>query len=206
VNLLLVPVGPLYRPPLPISQRAELSTAFARGQAARASGRGHDEKHWQEMMELSPDERGAYQLGLAGPGGLQAPASLAVALPLVLAGSVADMLTRVRRPRRWKLALLAVYVPAVVCAQRVNEGAQVRRARALGLTAETAPRPAPSAVILGQLLGRVLLVGIQQVWVRRRVGRWTRVSASSVVAGAAVHELRLRRDWHAAYKGGRPSG
>ena len=31
VNLLLVPVGSLYRPALPISHRTELATAFARG-------------------------------------------------------------------------------------------------------------------------------------------------------------------------------
>jgi hypothetical protein len=201
VNLLLVPVGRLYRPPLRISQRTELATAFAQGQAERTSGRVRDEKHMQQMLELSADERSAYRLGLAGPDGLQAPARLAVALPFLLFECVVGTLARA--PRRWrhKLALIAAYFPAVVYAQRVSERARVRRARALGLTAETAPRPGPLAVFAGQLLGRILLVCVQQVWVRHRTGRRPRVTTSSVVAAAAIRELRLRQDWNAAYKG-----
>jgi hypothetical protein len=50
------------------------------------------------------------------------------------------------------------------------------------------------------MLGRLLLVGIQQVRLRRRAGRWGRVSLSSSIAAAAVRELRVRQDWNAAYK------
>jgi hypothetical protein len=200
VNLLLVPVGSLYRRALPISQRTELATAFARGQAARASGPAHDDERWREMMELSADERGAYQLGLAGPEGLQAPASLAFAVPLLLAEAMAQTMTRAPLPRWQKVGLISAYFAVIVYAQRANERARVRRGRVLGLTHDTAPRPASLVLVLGQLVLRSSLIGIQQARARRRVGRWARVSASSIVATAAVRELRLRQNWWAAYR------
>ena len=202
MNLLLVPVGPLYRPPLPISQRTELATAFAQGQAARASGCVADEKHMHQVMEMSADERAAYRLGVAGPDALQAPTSLVVAVPRLLAEGVAEMLlTSAPRPWRHKLVLAAAYGPAVFYAERLDERARVRRARALGLTVDTAPRPVPLA-LLGQLLGSLPLLGIQQLLVRRRTGRWGRARASSLIAARAARLLRIRRDWHAAYKHG----
>jgi hypothetical protein len=200
VNLLLVPIGRFYRSPLAISQRSELATAFAQGQADRASGRGLNEQRMQHLMELSADERSAYQLGLADPDGLQAPAPLSVTLLLILAVRVAETLARAPRPRLQRLALLALYVPALVYTQRVSQRAGVRRTRALGLTAETAPRLASLAQTSRQTLGLVLLVCIQRAWVRHRVGRWPRASASSVVAADAIRELRRWHDWNAAYK------
>jgi hypothetical protein len=200
VNLLLVPIGRFYRAPLAISQQAELATAFAQGEAARASACGLAEQRLEYLMELSADERSAYQLGLAGPDGLQAPAPLGVALPLILAVGVAETLARAPRPRPQRLALLALYVPAVVYTQRVSQRAGVRRRRALGLTAETAPRLASLAQTSRQTLGLVLLVGIQRAWLRHRVGRWPRVSVSSVVAAGAIRELRRWHDWNAVYK------
>jgi hypothetical protein len=200
VNLLLVPIGRFYRSPLAISQRSELATAFARGEAEREPGCGLNEQRMRYVMELSADERSAYQLGLAGPDGLRATAPLAVTLPLILAVRVAETLVRAPRPRRHRLALLALYVPVVVYTQRVGERARVRRARALRLTAETAPRPASLAQTSGQMLGHMLLVCVQRAWVRHRVGRWPRASASSVIAADAVRELRLWHDWNAAYK------
>jgi hypothetical protein len=199
VNLLLVPVGSLYRPALPISQRTELATAFAGGQAARAPRPAQGEERWREMMELSADERGAYQLGLAGPDGLQAPASLALAVALLLAEGLAQTTLRVARPRWQNLALISAYFAVGVYAQRAHERARVRRGRALGLTPDTAPRPASVGLVAGQFVGRSVLIGIQQARVRRRVGRWARVSASSIFAAAAVRELRLRQNWRAAY-------
>jgi hypothetical protein len=199
VNLLLVPVGSLYRPALPISQRTELATAFARGQAARAQEPAQGEERWREMMELSADERGAYQLGLAGPEGLQAPASLAFAVALLLAEGLAQTMLRVARPRWQKLGLVSAYIAAGVYAQRAHERARVRRGRILGLRPDTAPRPASVGLVAGQFVGRSVLIGIQQARVRRRVGRWARVSASSIFAAAAVRELRLRQNWRAAY-------
>jgi hypothetical protein len=205
VNLLLVPVGRFYRSPLAISQRTELASAFAQGQADRASGRAFNEQRMQHLMELSADERSAYRLGLADPDGLQAPAPLALTLTLILAVRVAETLARAPRPRLQRLALLALYVPAVVYAQRVSQRAGVRRTLALGLTAETAPRPA-LAQTSGRTLGLVLLVGMQRAWVRHRVGRWPRASASSAVAAGALRELRLWQDWNAAYKRAQSSG
>jgi hypothetical protein len=205
VNLLLVPIGRFHRSPLAISQRPELATAFAEGQAERASGCRLNEQRMQYVMELSADERSAYQLGVAGPDGLQAPAPLGVTLARLLAVGVAETLVRAPRPRRHRLALLAVYVPAVLYTGRVTERAAVRRARALGLTAETAPRPASLAQTSRQMLALMLLVGIQRAWVRRRVGRWPRPSASSIVAAEAIRELRRRQDWVAAYKRARSS-
>jgi hypothetical protein len=199
VNLLLVPVGSLYRPALPISRRTELATAFARGQAARAVEPTFDEQRWREMMELSADERSAYELGRAGPEGLQAPASLAFAVPLLLAEGVAQMTHRVPRPRWQKLVLGSAYFAVGVYAQRAHQRARVRRGRALGLTPDTVPRPASLVLVAGQFAARSALIGIQQARVRRRVGRWARVSASSIVAATAVHELRLRQNWRAAY-------
>jgi hypothetical protein len=205
VNLLLVPVGSLYRPALPISQRTELATAFAHGEAARAPGPAQGEERWREVMELSADERGAYQLGLAGPEGLQAPASLAFAVALLLAEGVAQTTLRVARPRWQKLGLISAYFAVGVYAQRVHERARVRRGRALGLTPDTAPRPASMGLVAGQFAGRFVLIGIQQARVRRRVGRWARVSASSIVAATAIRELRLRQSWRAAYRRRQPS-
>jgi hypothetical protein len=205
VNLLLVPVGSLYRPALPIAQQTELARALARGRAARAPEPGRGEEHWREIMELSADERSAYQLGLAGPEGLQAPASLVYGVPLLLAEGVAQMLIRVPQPRCQKLALIGAYLAVGGYAQRIDERARVRRARVLGLTAESAPRPGSVVLLMGQFACRFLLIGIQQARVRRRAGRWGRVSASSIVATAAVRELRLRRDWRAAYRRRQPS-
>jgi hypothetical protein len=199
VNLLLVPVGSLYRPALPISQRTELATAFARGQAARAPGPAQGEECWREVMELSADERSAYHLGLAGPEGLQAPASLAFAVAWLLAEGVTHTTLRVARPRWQKLGLTTACFAVGVYAQRVHERARVRRGRALGLTPDTTPRPASTGLVAGQFAVRSVLIGIQQARVRRRVGRWARVTASSMFAAAAVHELRLRQNWRAAY-------
>jgi hypothetical protein len=200
VNLILVPVGRAYRPALPISQRAELATAFAQGEARCASGPSLDQQQMQELMGLSADARTAYRLGAVGPDGLLAPAPLTVAVPLLLAEVLAEGLARVADSQRHRLALRAALVTAFIYPQRVRERARVRRARALGLTAETAPLPTSLGLTVGQMLGRLLLVGIQQVRLRRRAGRWGRVSLSSSIAAAAVRELRVRQDWNAAYK------
>jgi hypothetical protein len=205
VNPPFVPVGSLYRPALPISQRTELATAFARGEAARALGPAHGEQHWREMMELSADERAAYALGLAGPEGLQAPASLVYAVSLLIVEAVAQMMIRVPRPAWQKLGLIAVYFAVGTSAQRASERARVRRGRALRLTAETAPQTGSMVPFMGQFAFRSLLIGIQQARVRRRFGRWGRVSPSSIVATMAIRELRLRQGWRAAYRQRQPS-
>jgi len=152
------------------------------------------------MIELSADERGAYQLGLAGPEGLQAPAPLTFAVPLLLAEGVAQTMTRAPLPWWQKVGIISAYFAVIVYAQRANERARVRRGRLLGLTADTAPRPASLVLVLGQLVLRSSLIGIQRARARRRVGRWARVSASSIVATAAVRELRLRQNWRTAYE------
>jgi hypothetical protein len=200
VNLILVPVGRAYRPALPISQRAELATAFAQGEARSASGQSLDEQQIEELMGLSADARIAYRLGLARPDGLRAPAPLTVAVPLLLAEVLAEALAQAAHSQRHRLALRAAFVTAFIYPQRVSERAAVRRARALELTAETAPLPTSLGLTVGQMLGRLLLVGTQQVGLRRRAGRWGRVSLSSAIAAAAIRELRVRQDWNAAYK------
>jgi hypothetical protein len=114
---------------------------------ARGSGPTHDEQRWRQMIELSADERGAYQLGLAGPEGLQAPASLAFAVALLLAEGLAQTMLRVARPRWQNLGPMSAYFAVGVYAQRASERARVRRGRALGLTPETAPRPASVVLV-----------------------------------------------------------
>jgi hypothetical protein len=198
-NLLLVAVGPTYRPALPISERPELAAAYARGEEARASERRTDEAHLSWLMGSSPDERTAYSLGLCGTDALQAPAPIVVAALLLLVERLGDAWLRDSwRSRRRLPVALAVGVLAL-CDQRIAERARQRRARTLGLTAETAPRLGSMTVGLGQWLGRIALMSIQRLWVRRRTGRWGRLGTSSVVAAAAIRELQLRRDWNAAF-------
>jgi hypothetical protein len=200
VNLLLVPVGPTYRPALPISQHPELAAAFARGEEARGSEPTIDEARTRWLMGLSADEVTAYALGRGGPEALQAPAPIAVAAVLLVTHLLADTWLRMSRRRRNKLWVTLAVCAAGLCDQRIAEHARKWRARKLGLTAETAPRPGNITGTLGQLFGRIVLVWIQQLWVRRRTGRWARPSASSIVAAAAIREVQLRRDWNAAYE------
>jgi hypothetical protein len=202
-NLMLVPVGRSYRPALPISQRAELADAFAQGEARR--GQSLDEDQMEQLMELSADAHIAYRLGAAGPDGLQAPAPIAISVALMLPAVVLETLAQGARSWRDKVALCAALFPAVMSSERASEHARRRRARGLGLTAETAPLPGSLTVAVGQMLGRLLLVGIQQLHLRHRGGRWRRVSLSSGVAAAAIRELRIRQDWNAAYRRGQRS-
>jgi hypothetical protein len=199
VNLLLVPVGPTYRPALPISQRPELAAAFARGVEARASEPTIDEARTRWLMGLSADEVTAYSLGRRGAEALQAPAPIAVAAVLLVMHLLADTWLRMSRRRRDKLWVTLAVGAVALCDQRIAERARKWRARKLGLTVETAPRPGNITVTLSQLLGRIVLVWIQQLWVRHRTGRWARLSASSIVAAGAIREVQLRRDWNAAY-------
>jgi hypothetical protein len=203
---MLVPVGRIYRPALSISARPDLAAAFAQGEASRASGKGlEDEQQFEQLMGLSADARIAYRLGAGGPTALQAPAPLAVAVPLLLAEVIAEMLTQAPPARRHKITLALALLPAVISVQRIGESARLRRARTLGLTAETAPLTRSVALTVGQMVGRLVLVGIQQTRIRRRTGRWGRVSPGSAVAAAIIRELRLRQDWNAAYKHGQRS-
>jgi hypothetical protein len=202
VNLLLVPVGPTYRPALPISKRPELAAAFARGEEARGSGHPTDEAHMRWFMGLSADERTAYSLGLRGPEALQAPAPIAVAAVLLVAHLLGDTWLRGSRRRRDKLWVTLAVGAVALCDQRIAERARKRRARVLELTAETAPRPGHMSVALGPFIGRIVLVWIQQLWVRRRTGRWARPSTSSIVAAGAIRQVQVRRDWNAAYRQG----
>ena len=193
-NLLLVPVGPRYRPALPISESPELAAAFAEGQAARAAGRAHDEGEVQQVEAMSADEQTAYWLGRSDVG-LRAPASLLVTVAVVLGDAVAQMLGC--RPRWWKVALFLPCVMAVAYAQNVSERS---RARALGVTTESAPRPAQALIVSA----RLLLVSIQRVWVRRRDGHWSQLSPGSVVAASALREWHARRHWRAVYQRRQP--
>jgi hypothetical protein len=151
------------------------------------------------LMGLSPEARTAYSLGRSGPDALQAPAPLAVALPMLVAERFVDARLRARRGRREKVVVATASFAAVYVTQRASERARLRRGRALGLTAETAPRPAPGWLTLGELAARVLLVGIQQLWTRHQTGRWARASHSSLLAAAVIREIRIRHSWRAAY-------
>jgi len=200
-NLLLVPVGSVYRPALPIAQRPDLAAAFARGEELRAAGPvDADDAQMEWLAGLSSDERTAYMLGWGGTSVLRAPASAAVVVPLLLAEAVSQSLLREPRSRAVKVAIFLAMTVVATGAAHLTERAERRRAEKLGLTVETAPFPPSAAVMSGQVLARTLLIGIQHLRSRRATGRWPRVDPASTVAAAAIRELQRRRDWNAAYR------
>jgi hypothetical protein len=125
-----------------------------------------------------------------------------VAIPLLLGEWGFETWRRKPLPWRDKVGAFVLLVAAVLAGQHASERSRARRARALGLTPETAPLSTPIAIGLGPLLARFLLVAAQQLRTRRRTGRWGRVSASSTLAASALRELQRRRDWNAAYERG----
>jgi hypothetical protein len=202
-NLLLVPVGSVYRPALRIWERPDLAAAFARGEEMRAAGPGEpDDAHMEWLVGLSSDERTAYMLGRHGASALRAPAPAAVAVALLLAEALTQSLLRERRSLPVKVAIFLAMTAAAIGAALLTERAERRRAQRLGLTVETAPIPPPAAVMSGQVLVRALLIGAQQLRSRRATGRWPRVDPASTVAAGAIRELQRRRDWNAAYREG----
>ena len=199
-NLLLVPVGRVYRPALRIAENPELAAAFARGEEMRAAGPvDPGEAHMEWFMGLSTDERTAYMLGHGGASALRAPAPAAMALPLLVAEALFQSLVRQRQSRPAKVALFLAGFAVAMGAARLTERAERGRAQKLGLTVDTAPVP-QLTVMAGQVLVRMLLMGIQQLRSRRATGRWPRVDAASMVAAGAIRELQRRRDWNAAYQ------
>ena len=201
VNLLLVPVGTVYRPALPISTRPELAAAFARGEEMRAAGPGDpDDAHMEWLVGLSSDERTAYMLGRHGASALRAPAPATVVVPLLLAEALSQSLLRARRSRSVKVAIFLAMTAVAIGAAHLTERAERRRAQKLGLTVETAPVAPPAAVMWGQVLVRALVTGIQGLRSRRATGRWPRVDPASTVAAGAIRELQRRRGWDAAYR------
>jgi hypothetical protein len=200
-NLLLVPAGTLYRPALRIFEHPELAAAFARGEEMRAARPAEpDEAHMEWLVGLSSDERTAYMLGRGGVSVLRAPAPATMVVPLLLAQALSQFWLRERRPWPVKVAIFLAGIPAAICAARLIERAERRRAEKLGLTVETAPLRAPFGTTFAQLLARGLLVGIQQRRSRRATGRRPRVDSGSTIAATAIHELQRRRDWNAAYR------
>lgn len=200
-NLLLVPVGRVYRPALRISEHPELAAAFARGEELRAAGPvDPDDTHTEWLVGLSADERTAYMLGRHGASALRAPAPAAMVVPLLLAEALSQSLLRERRSRPVKVAIFLAMTAVAIGAALLTERAERRRARELRLTVETAPIPPPAAVMSGQVLVRTLLMGMQQLRSRRATGRWARVDPASTVAAGAIRELQRRRDWNAAYR------
>src|SRR5262249_52005822 len=158
-----VPVGTTYRPALPISDRPELAAAFARGEEARASGHRTDEAHIAWIAGLPSHERTAYWLGLCGPEALQAPAPIAVVAGPLVAQLLADTWLRgSSRRRREKVAVTVAFWAFTLGHEHLGERARQRRAHRLGVTVETAPRLGSMTVGLGGLLGRVVLMWIQQ--------------------------------------------
>jgi hypothetical protein len=199
-NLLLVPVGSVYRPALRISERPDLAAAFARGEEMRAAGPvDPDDAHMEWLVGLSSDERTAYMLGRHGASSLRAPAPVSVVVALLLAEALSQSLLRERRSRPVKVAIFLAMTAVAIGAAHLTEHAERRRAQKLGLTVETAPVPPSAGVMSGQVLARMLLIGIQQLRSRRATGRWPRVDPASTVAAGAIRELQRRRDWKAAY-------
>jgi hypothetical protein len=199
-NLLLVPVGSVYRPALRISEHPDLAAAFARGEEMRAAGPvDPGEAHMEWLVGLSSDERYAYMLGHGGASALRAPAPAAVVMPLLLAEAVSQSLLRERRSRPVKVAIYLAMMAVAMGAARLTERAERRRAEKLGLTVDTAPVP-QLTVMSGQVLVRMLLMGIHHVRTHRATGRWPRVDPASTVAAGAIRELQRRLDWNAAYR------
>ena len=200
-NLLLVPVGSVYRPALRIFEHPELAAAFDRGEEMRTAGPvDPDDAHMEWLVGLSSDERTAYMLGRGGVSVLRAPAPATMVVPLLLAEALSQSLLRGRRSRPVKVAIFLAMTAVAVGAARLTERAERRRAQKVGLTVETAPVRPPAAVMSGQVLVRTFLMAIQQLRSRRATGRWPRVDPASTVAAGAIRELQRRRDWNAAYR------
>jgi hypothetical protein len=193
VNVLLVPVSRSHRPALPISEHAELAAAFARGEERRASAKADDDAHLEWLMGLSSDATTAYSLGHRGPEALQAPEPIVVAVAVLLAQFVVDDWLRRSVRRRDKIAAIAIGAPALLVAARLRDHEQQRRARALGLTAETAPLPPQFGLMTRQFVVELLLVGVQQLRVRHRTGQWGRTSAPVDGANADCFGLITHR-------------
>jgi hypothetical protein len=200
-NLLLVPVGNVYRPALRIAERPDLAAAFARGEEMHVAGPvDPDDAHMEWLVGLSSDERTAYMLGRHGASALRAPAPVSVVVALLLAEALSQALLRDRRSRPVTVGIFLAMTAVATGAAHVTERAERRRARKLGLTVETAPIPPSATVMSGQVLARALLIGTQQLRSRRATGRWSQGDPSSTVAAAAIRELQRRRDWNAAYR------
>lgn len=199
VNLTLVPVGRAYRPALPISQRAELATAFAQGEARCASGPSLDEQQMQELMGLSADARTAYRLGAVGPDGCSRPRRLPLRSRCCSPKS---------SPRHWRgrPTLSATGSrSALPLSRRSSIPSASGNAQGFGAPARSGSRPRPlrfprrlASPCARCLAGCSLSAFSRCVCVAAPAAG--RVSLSSSIAAAAIHELRVRQDWNAAYK------
>jgi hypothetical protein len=181
-----------YRGPLP-RHRPEVRAAYDRGAAARAAGRERAPValEWDDLEAARAYGAGWHQR-VSAP--LPLPLELAGLAQEVIAGVAMDA-SATRRPSRFALGPLAVVTAATLA--RITRDAGERRAETLGLTPETAPRPAGS-ISLSFLIAFVVL-GFN-VRHRRRTGRWprTRTPWERRVAAKAAAAVVSRRAWRRA--------
>jgi hypothetical protein len=200
-NLWLVPTGPFYRPPLPLSDRPDLAAAFERGRRDRAAGRTSEhmtDSERDELLSMEGDVARAYALGRGMETWAPAP------LPLTLISLTVDLVLGVwlERPRplhrravAWLLAGTTVAVNA-----SVSLFADRWQGRRLGLDPADAPVPAGLTHCLSTRAPLALAYG---VWFRGRTGEWPRTGPASIAAARVVTEVQRRRSWRAALAAGR---
>jgi len=199
VQLQLVAPHRFYRA-APDLSRPELRNAYEQGRADRRTKPPNEAlKSRMDLMKAGgPEVRRAYLLG-HGPDRAAAPAPLALALPVIGAwtGLSAEFERRTGlRPRlRPAIALLLLTALSGPGFVRIGE----RRARALGLSIETAPVRHQS----GSELLQLAIAAVHAVRYRLRRGSWRGDPAPTTTAAAlVVRELMVHRSWRAAIRDG----
>jgi hypothetical protein len=195
-NLWLVPAGPFYRPPLALSERADLAAAFERGRRDRASGRTGEnmtDTERTERLAMEGDVARAYALGR------QAETLAPAPLPLALIGATVELALGVwlerRRPPRRRLAAWLVATATVAVTAAAGQSADRWQGRRLALNPADAPLPAG---LLGRLGFRTLLALAYGIRLRGRTGHWPRTGPADTAAARVAAEVLRRRSWRAA--------
>jgi hypothetical protein len=195
-NLWLVPTGPFYRPPLALSERADLAAAFERGRRDRASGRtweGMTDTERTERLAMDGDVARAYALGRGSE--TWAPAPLPIALIGVTVNhSVGEWLDR-RRPLRGRVAAWLVALATVAVTAATGQHADRWQGRRLALDPADAPLPAG---LMSRLGFPTLLALAYGLWLRDRTGHWPRTGPGATAAARVTEEVLRRRSWRAA--------
>ena len=193
VNLQLVAPHRFYRA-APDFSRPEVRDAYEQGLADRRTKPPNETLRSRTDLLEERESRRAYVLG-RGPERAYAPAPLALVLAVIGAWTALSAGYQQRtgllpglRPAIAGLLLTILSGPGFV---RIGE----RRARALGLSIETAPMRHQS----GSELTQLAIYAVHTVSSRRRRGSWRGDPTPTATAAAhVVRELMLRRSWRAA--------
>lgn len=195
-SLLLVVVGEHYRAP-PRLDTAELRAAYDQGVRDataddRASGRTLSFDRLDRLAALDRDAQRAYWLG-ARRNPLQAPPSPAVEAALLALEATAIVYASDVRDIRRAVAKTPGLVSLALITNASRIRAQQRRARRLGLGADTAPQP----MITPRLLQALTILACR-VYRWRGSGIVDRADWPTLLAHALVVRYTARRSWQRA--------